>query len=189
MLNRSFFLRDTRTVARELLGKLLVHRTTEGVLSGMVVETEAYFGPEDPASRAKKRTRVSEPMWQQGGHTLVYMVHANWLLNITSDKREIPGAVLIRALEPLEGVDLMKERRGMSDIRKLASGPGKLTQSMEITGEYHGVDLMNQNTLQVIEGKSEDEEFEIGRSHRIGVTEDLKEELRFFIVGNKFVSR
>lgn len=75
-MDRGFFRRNTRTVAQELLGKVLVHQTTDGVMSGVIVETEAYFGPEDPASRARKRTRISEPMWHQGGHALVYMVHA-----------------------------------------------------------------------------------------------------------------
>ncbi len=187
MLDRSFFQRDTRTVARDLLGKTLVHRTDEGVTSGAMVETEAYFGPEDPASRAKKRTKISEPMWKRGGHAVVYMVHANWLLNITSEKEGEPGAVLIRALEPLEGIDLMKKRRNASEAKNLTSGPGKLTQAMGVTGEYHGVDLIDQHNLKIVEGHYD--RFEVGRSHRIGVTEDLKEELRFFVADNEFVSR
>lgn len=187
MLNRSFFQRNTRVVAQDLLGKVLVHQDFRGVSGGLIIETEAYFGPEDPASRARKRTRISEPMWSRGGHALVYMVHANWLLNITTDKEGTPGAVLIRSLEPLEGLDLMKERRGVSEIRKLTSGPGKLTQAIGITGEYHGVDLINQDNLKIVEGNND--RFEIGKSHRIGVTEDLEEELRFFIIGNEFVSR
>lgn len=179
MLNRSFFQCNTKTVAQELLGKVLVHQTTDGVLSGIIIETEAYFGSEDPASRAKKRTRISEPMWQQAGLALVYMVHANWLFNVTAEKEGIPGAVLIRALKPLEGVDLMKGRRGTSKTQELTSGPGKLTQAMGITGDYHGVDLIKQDSLIIVEG--EHEKLEIVKSHRIGVTEDLNEELRFFI--------
>lgn len=187
MLNRRFFLRNTGNVAQEILGKVLVHQNSRGISSGIIVETEAYFGPEDPASRARKRTRTSEPMWQKGGCALVYMVHANWLFNVTTELEGTPGALLIRALEPLEGVDLMKERRGISEIKKLTSGPGKLTQAMGITGEYHGADLTEQDSLRIIEGGYE--KFEIGKSHRIGVTEDLEEELRFFIVGNELVSR
>ncbi len=187
MLDRRFFQRNTRTVAQELLGKSLIQQTTEGVSSGIIVETEAYFGPEDPASRARRMTRISEPMWGQGGCALIYMVHANWLLNVTAEKERTPGAVLIRALKPLEGVNLMRERRGVNEARKLTSGPGKLTQAMDITGEYHGVDLINQDRLRIVEGGSE--KFEIGKSHRVGVTEDLKEELRFFIIGSRFVSK
>ncbi|MFP3947079.1 MAG: DNA-3-methyladenine glycosylase [Archaeoglobaceae archaeon] len=190
MLDRGFFQRDTRTVARQLLGKVLVHKTIDGVTSGVIIETEAYFGPEDPASRARKRTRISELMWQKAGLAMVYMVHANWLLNVTTEKKGNPGAVLIRALEPLEGVDLMKKRRSISEIKNLTSGPGKLTQAMGITGEYHGVDLLHQYGLRILEGVKEDlEDLEISKSQRIGVTEDLEEELRFFISGNEFVSR
>lgn len=187
MLDRIFFQRDTRTVAQELLGKMLIHRTTDGVTSGVMVETEAYFGPEDPASRAVRSTRISEPMWGRGGHAVVYMVHGNWLFNITAEEEGTPGGVLIRALKPFQGVNLMRERRGVDELKKLTSGPGKLTQAMGITGEYHGVDLIEQESLRIVEG--EDKRLEIGKSHRIGVTEDLEEQLRFFVYGSEFVSR
>lgn len=186
---RSFYERDTTRVAQELLGKVLVHRSPGGITSGRIVETEAYYGKGDPASRAsRKRTKLNWLMWEKGGLAFVYMVHGCWLFNITTEREGIPGAVLARALEPFEGLELMKRRRGTKDERNLASGPGKLTQAMGITYAHHGLDLTNPGTeLLIISGRGEP--FEVASSHRIGVTTDLKRELRFFIRGNPYVSR
>ncbi len=188
-LPRDFYERDTATVARELLGKVFIHRTSEGLTSGKIVEVEAYFGRGDPASRAsRKRTRLNEIMWWCGGLAFVYMVHANWLFNVTTEREGVPGAVLVRALEPLEGIKIMRERRGVSSERELTSGPGKLTSAMGITQKNHGLDLTNSKSeLTIIEGRPK--EFKIESSHRIGVSSDLKRKLRFFVRGNPFVSR
>lgn len=185
---RSFYERDTATVARELLGKILTHRTAGKMTSGKIVETEAYYGEGDPASRASdKKTERNKIMWGPGGFAFVYMVHGHWLFNVTSEREGTPGAVLIRAVEPVEGLDLMKRRRGKKDRLELTSGPGKLTQALGITKEHHGMDLTSSGELVILEGK--DQEFKIGTSHRIGVSADLERELRFFISGNRFVSR
>ncbi len=186
---RAFYERDTATVARELLGKVLVHRASEGLTSGKIVEVEAYHGKGDPASRAsRKRTRLNEIMWWHGGLAFVYMVHANWLFNVTTEREGVPGAVLIRALEPVTGVKLMHGRRRVSSERGLTSGPGRLTQAMGITHEHHGLDLADvRSELVIVEGKVEC--FEVASSHRIGVSSDLERELRFYIRGNPFVSR
>lgn len=188
-LSRDFYERGTAKVARELLGKVFIHRTSEGLMSGKIVEVEAYFGKGDPASRAsRKRTRLNEIMWWRGGLAFVFMVHANWLFNVTTEREGVPGAVLVRALEPLEGVKLMRERRGVSSERELTSGPGKLTRAMGITREHHGLELTNSKSeLTIIEGGPK--QFKIGSSHRIGVSADLKRKLRFFVRGNPFVSR
>jgi len=189
VLPRSFFERDTAKVARELLGKILVHCTEEGVTSGKIVETEAYYGKGDPASRAsRKRTKLNWLMWERGGLAFVYMVHANWLFNVTTEREGTPGAVLIRALEPLDGAKLMKRRRGIKDDRELASGPGKLTKAMGITYAHHKLDLTNSKGKLVIVDSGQ-EKFEIVSSHRIGVTRDLRRKLRFYIKGNPFVSK
>lgn len=189
VLPKSFFERDTAKVARELLGKVLVHSAREGTTSGKIVETEAYYGKGDPASRAsRKRTKLNWLMWERGGLAFVYVVHANWLFNITTEREGVPGAVLIRALEPLEGVGLMKQRRDITDERGLTSGPGKLTRAMGITHAHHGLDLTNpKSELVVVDGGQE--QFEIASSHRIGVTHDLKRKLRFYIRGNLFASK
>lgn len=186
---RAFYERDTATVAKELLGKMLVHRASEGLTSGKIVEVEAYYGKGDPASRAsRKRTRLNEMMWWHGGLAFVYMVHANWLFNVTTEREGVPGAVLIRALEPVTGVKLMHMRRRVSNERGLTSGPGRLTQAMGITREHHGLGLTDaRSELIIVKGKVE--RFEVASSHRIGVSRDLKRELRFYIRDNPFVSR
>ena len=187
-LSQRFYERSPEQVAKELLGKFLLHRSPEGTTSGTIVETEAYFGKRDPASRAsRKRTRLNELMWWRGGVAFIYMVHHNWMFNVTAEREGIPGAVLIRALEPLGGVELMKKRRGLDELRLLASGPGRLTQAMGITYGHHKIDLTKSRALTVVEGSPS--KFKISRSNRIGVSADLKKELRFFIEGNKFVSR
>ncbi|HDI12809.1 MAG: 3-methyladenine DNA glycosylase [Hadesarchaea archaeon] len=188
-LPRSFYERDTAEVAQGLLGKILVHRSPEGVTSGRIVETEAYYGRGDPASRAsRKRTKLNWLMWEMGGLAFVYMVHSHWLFNVTTEREGVPGAVLIRALEPLEGTELMRLRRKTTDERNLASGPGKLTQAMGITYDHHGLDLTNPKSILVITD-GENKSTEIASSHRIGVSEDLDRELRFYVRGNPHVSR
>jgi len=188
-LPKSFYERDTAQVARELLGKMLVHRSPEGTTSGRIVETEAYYGRNDPASRAsRKRTKLNWLMWERGGLAFVYMVHACWLFNVTTEHEGVPGAVLIRALEPLKGLELMKRRRGVTEERNLASGPGKLTQAVGITYAHHGLDLtIGGNELMITSGSSEP--VKIASSHRIGVSADLKRKLRFYINKNPYVSR
>ena len=188
LLPRSFYERDPARVARELLGNVLVHRSPEGTTSGRIVETEAYFGRDDPASRAsRKRTKLNELMWWHGGLAFIYMVHAKWMFNVTAEREGVPGAVLVRALEPLDGVELMKCRRGVDDERLLMSGPGRLTQAMGITCDHHKLDLTRSRVLTILGGASTN--FKVARSHRIGVSADLRRELRFFIRGNPFVSK
>lgn len=187
-LPRNFYERDAAQVARELLGKVLIHRSPEGMTSGRIVETEAYFGRGDPASRAsRKRTKLNELMWWRGGLAFIYMVHARWMFNVTAEREGVPGAVLIRALEPLKGIELMKRRRGVDDERNLTSGPGRLTKAMGITYEHHKLDLTRSRLLTIVEGSPE--KFEIRRSHRIGVSADLKQKFRFYIQGNPHVSK
>jgi DNA-3-methyladenine glycosylase len=187
-LLQGFYERDTAQVARELLGKVLIHRTPEGNTSGRIVETEAYFGKGDPASRAsRKRTRLNEIMWWRGGLAFVYMVHANWMFNVTTEREGTPGAVLIRAVQPLDGTELMRQRREVERDRDLTSGPGKLTQALGITRGHHQMDLTRSRELRIVGDKTEG--FKIETSHRIGVTRDLRRKLRFFVRENPFVSR
>lgn len=190
VLPRSFYEREPATVARELLGKVLVRHLASQVLSGRIVETEAYYGEDDPASKAYKgRKPFNEPMFREAGRTFIYMVHGNWLLNIVAHLQGDVGAVLIRALEPLQGVEIMKKNRKTEDIKALTSGPGKLTKALAITKGLNGVDVTDNNSsLVVIEG-SEKEILDICTSRRIGVKMDLPQNLRFYIKGNIFVSK
>jgi len=189
ILQRSFYERDPALAARDLLGKVLVRRIGSEVLSGRIVETEAYYGGGDPASRAYRgKKNFNRVMFEAPGRAFIYMVHTWWLLNIVAHREGEVGAVLIRALEPLGGVELMRRNRGRSDIRDLTTGPGKLTRALAVTKELNGVDVTREDSpLTVAEGPRED--FEIGASHRIGVKVDLPQNLRFFIKGNRFVSR
>jgi DNA-3-methyladenine glycosylase len=189
ILSSSFYSRPTPRVARELLGKVLVHETKEGLTSGKIVETEAYLGERDPASRAYggKRTSISHVMWGPPGRSFIYMVHANWLLNVVTEPEGKAGAVLLRALEPLNGIELMRKRRGVESLEALTSGPGRLTQALGITKRDHGIDLTDPRSHLRIEDWGK-QAFRVGKSHRIGVARDLEQELRFYIEGNRFVS-
>lgn len=181
-LPRSFYARDTVKVARELLGKLIRH----GGTAGRIVETEAYLGEGDLASHSAHgvtaRTRV---IFGPPGHAYVYLnygIHA--CLNLIAEPEGSAGCVLIRALEPVEGIELMRERRRVSGLEKLASGPGKLTQALGITLADNGSDV-TRGPILVFAG---DGEFEIGVSKRIGITKSADLPLRFFVRGSGFVS-
>ncbi|MBI5149071.1 DNA-3-methyladenine glycosylase [Candidatus Pacearchaeota archaeon] len=188
LLNYNFYLRDPAKVAKELLGKLLVRKLGNNILIGRVVETEAYFGSEDPASRAYKGVnKISELMFGKPGRLLVYVVHANNLVNVVAHNINNVGAVLIRALEPIYGLDIMKSNRNTNKDVHLCSGPGKLTQALCIERAHHGLDITNRNSeIVLIDNK---EKFDIQEAFRIGVKKDLAKRLRFFIKDNKFVSR
>ncbi|MBA7465585.1 DNA-3-methyladenine glycosylase [archaeon] len=188
-LERSFYRRDTATVAQGLLGKTIVRRLGHQVLTGRIVETEAYYGDKDPASRAYRgRKNYNSPMFDEPGRLFIYMVHSWWLLNIAAHEPGEVGAVLVRALEPIDGVPVMEDNRGVTDLYNLTSGPGKLTKALDVTKDLHGLDVTEGSAeLKIVDGGPE--EFQTATSHRIGVTRDLPRELRYYIRGNRFVSR
>jgi len=187
-LSKNFYERNPASVAKNLLGKVLVRKLDSEVLSGKIVETEAYYGGSDPASRAYRgRKRFNELMFMDVGKTFIYMVHANWLLNIVAHLKGGVGAVLIRAVEPIEGVETMRNNRNVKRLRDLTNGPGKLTKALAITKELNGIDVTERDS-QIVVVEGEKESFEVCSSHRIGVKADLPQKSRFFIKGNKFVS-
>lgn len=189
ILKRSFYSRDPDKVAKNLLGKILVRKIGDKILSGKIVETEAYFGREDPASRAHLgRPRYCvELLHDTPGKSLVYMVHGNWLFNVVAHAKGRAGAVLIRAIEPLSGIDIMLKNREVNKITNLTNGPGKLTKALNITMKQNGIDLTSSKSEIFI--RDSREKFEVCTSKRIGVTRDLKIDLRFYIKGNRFVAR
>ncbi len=186
ILGRGFYRRPTVDVARDLLGKVLVH----GETSGAIVETEAYLGGDDLASHSAAgitdRTRV---IFGPPGHAYVYLSYGmHECLNIVAERDGVPGCVLIRALEPLDGIEIMRARRqGAKADRDLASGPGKLTQALGITRAQNGADV-TRGELVVRTGNVADA-FDIAVSPRIGITKCADLPLRFTIAGNRFVSR
>lgn len=147
ILKRRFYERDTLIVAKELLGKFLVHEKADGVTSGKIVETEAYMGPEDKASHAygNLRTERTEVQFGPKGHAYIYLVYGMYYcLNVTSGK--VPGkpeAILVRALEPVSGVEIMMKRRMVSESspNKLANGPGRLCMALGLSTKQNSVDL------------------------------------------------
>jgi DNA-3-methyladenine glycosylase len=146
VLTRSFFERPTLTVAKDLLGKVLVHRTSRGTAAGMIVETEAYIGEDDPACHAAPGpTTRNQPLYGPPGIAYVYLNYGiHYLVNAVTESEGSPAAVLVRALEPIDGIDLMTRRRrnGRADIASnLCRGPGNLTQALGITLAENRLDL------------------------------------------------
>jgi len=187
-LPREFYERDPETVAKELLGKRLIRDLGKKLLEGIIVETEAYYGLHDPASRAYHGIRnYNKPMWKEPGRSFVYNVHKYWMFNIVAHKPNNIGAVLIRAIEPTKGIEIIKKNRPAKKLSDLTNGPGKLTIALKINKNLNGVPVTSsESEINVANNKIE---FEIGSSYRIGVRKDLERKLRFFIKGNKFVSK
>jgi DNA-3-methyladenine glycosylase len=188
---RSFYEQNTLDIARQLLGKYLVRRHAQGITVGRIVETEAYVGPEDKACHAARgRTARTEVMFGEPGHAYVYFIYGfHYMLNIVTEREGFPAAVLIRAVEPVRGLTLMKKRRETDEPRQLASGPGKLCQAFAIDRTLNGGDLCG-NVLYVRDGGEPPPK--IIATPRIGVdyAGKWKRKLwRFVIDGNGFVSK
>lgn len=191
ILPKRFYERDPETVARDLLGKILVRKIEAAVLSGIIVEAEAYYGPGDPASRAYDGMRnFNRPMWEEPGRAFIYNVHKYWMLNVVAHKPGGVGAVLIRAVEPLEGIDIMMRNRGFGDSDRLVdltNGPGKLTVAFGIDKSLNRACLTSGDSpLYILNNRLQ---VRISSSKRIGVKADLDRNLRFYVEGNRFVSR
>jgi DNA-3-methyladenine glycosylase len=186
VLGKEFYNRKTDKVARDLLGKILIRRLDYELLGGVIVETEAYFGSEDPASRAfygkKQYNRV---MFEDPGHLFIYNVHRYWMLNFVAHDNGV-GGILIRAIEPTMGIKTMKRNRPVINHRKLTNGPGKLTIALCVNKSLNGENVTSDSqAIYVLENQFE---YKFGSSHRIGVTKDLPKHYRFFVLGNQFVS-
>jgi DNA-3-methyladenine glycosylase len=190
-LPRSFYARPVLTVARECIGKILVHRTPEGEVAGRIVEAEAYRGPEDRAAHSYggRRTRRTEAMFGVAGHAYVFFVYGmHWNFNLVTGKVGEPHAVLIRGVEPLWGSELMAARRGLdSGRRELTNGPGKLCQAFAIGAAQYGSDLCRGELVLLAAPSAK-----IACAPRVGVDYAgawAKKPWRFFEPGNPYVSR
>jgi DNA-3-methyladenine glycosylase len=190
-LTTSFYNRPTLTVARELLGARLV-RILDGVkLVGLITETEAYFGFDDLASHAKAgRTIRTAPMFGPPGHAYVYFTYGNhWMLNAVTEQEGFPAAVLIRAIQPIEGIEIMMERRGGRDTL----GPGKLTQALGVTKSENNVNLTEAGSGLWIEAGQSIPEKSVTIGVRVGLNKTpepwLSKPWRFLVKEPIFISR
>lgn len=188
-LPQSFYNRPTLEVARELLGCELWVRQGRTVLGGRLVEVEAYIGEEDPSCHAHRgRTRRTETMYGPAGMAFVYFTYGNhWMMNFVTEREDFPAAVLIRGIEPLSGIALLRRRRRVARDYDMTNGPGKLTAAFGITGRDNGISLRGPR-LVVQRGSTVTEE-RIVTSGRIGVGEGHERPWRFFCENNPWVSK
>jgi DNA-3-methyladenine glycosylase len=188
-LPKSFYLDDTVSVARALLGCVLWRRIGDEVLAARIVETEAYLGANDLASHARRglRSARNESMYLEGGHAYVYFTYGmHWCLNAVTERVDYPAAVLIRALEPLAGIALMRRRRGPVPDRALCAGPARLCEALGITGEQNGGSL-ERGAIRIFAGGRT--RFRVAVTPRIGITTARDWPLRFVIADSRWLSR
>jgi DNA-3-methyladenine glycosylase len=190
-ISYNFFRRETLKVACELLGKVIVRKTgSKSFISGKIVETEAYIGDHDPACHAYgKVSGRSSVLYEEGGTIYVYFIYGNYYcFNIVTEKKGTGCAVLIRAVEPLEGIDIMKENRpGVKNLHDLTNGPSKFCLAFEIEKEFNNKKLSEDGIY--ISEPLKKEKFEIVTSKRIGIVKGADFPYRFFIKDNPFVTK
>ena len=192
-MKHAFFRQDTVELARKLLGTLLVHSTAEGVTAGMIVETEAYVGAIDKACHAwQNRSERTEIMYHDGGYAYVYFIYGmHHCFNVVTGPPGEGNAVLIRALEPVLGIDLMQQRRNTKLLRNLCSGPGKVCEALAITKNEYGMDLCSADApLRLIKYRYIPDKL-IATSPRVNVAyaeEAADWPWRFFVKSSAFVS-
>ena len=187
-LQKDFYLQDCLAVAKQLIGKVLVRIKGKKVYSGIIVETEAYLGDKDAASHSYRgKTKRNENMFREGGIGYVYFTYGNhYCFNVVTGSKGIAHAVLIRAAEPVLGIENMMKNRNTGNIYNLASGPGKLAQAFEIDFSLNGASLEGSEIFIM---DSEDNDYKISRSKRIGITKNSDKLYRFSVKDSMFLSR
>ena len=183
---------DTAALARFLVGKLLVRELPEGAAIGRIVETEAYVVGDAAGHAYGGMTPRNRSLFLERGHAYVYLAYGvSWMLNVSSEAKGVGAGVLIRALEPLEGIAIMQRIRGIERLRDLARGPGRLAQALRIDRSLDGLDLCRTGPLWLAHDDQEPSEIgkgKIGESVRIGITREAERVLRFYLRGSPFVS-
>jgi DNA-3-methyladenine glycosylase len=189
-LAREFYKRHPLKVARDLLGMKLVRIINAKKLVGEIVEAEAYGGRDDPASHAYHGlTERNKSMFSLAGIAYIYFIYGNhYCLNVVAKRGKEAGAVLIRALKPVEGINIMVKNRGVFDVKKLTSGPGKLTKAFGIDKRFDGWDLTLGSELYIAEGKEVKDEM-VEYTSRIGVKAAKRRKWRVFVKNSVYVSR
>lgn len=186
-LDRAELPGDTAALARYLIGKVAVRELPEGIVSGRIVETEAYVVGDAAGHCYRGMTPRNRSLFLGPGHAYVYLAYGvSWMPNVSSEKAGTGTGVLIRALEPLEGIPLMQQNRGVERLRDLARGPGRLAQALRIDRSLDGLDLCRQGRLWLAE--DEYQAGDIGQGIRIGIIKDADRPLRFYVKGSPFVS-
>jgi len=185
---QELFQNDTKTVAKKLLGMILVHKTPEGISSGRIVETEAYLHTDPAAHSYHGKTKRNSSMFEKAGTAYIYFTYGmHYCFNIVTAKEGVGEAVLIRALEPLHGIPLMQKRRGIETLLLLCNGPAKLVQALGISPRHNGVDLLTNKEL-FLQKKDPSLSFTVLRGRRIGIRKEHDLLLRFFVKDNAFIS-
>ncbi len=178
---------DTASLARYLIGKIMVREAPEGVASGRIVETEAYVVGDAAGHAYRGMTRRNRSLFLERGHAYVYFTYgSSYMLNVSAEAPGIGAGVLIRALEPLDGVPIMRSNRGVDRLQDLARGPGRLAAALQIDRRLDGLDLCREGPLWL--GRDDQEPGQLGQSTRIGVTRDADRLLRFYLLDSPFVS-
>jgi DNA-3-methyladenine glycosylase len=178
---------DTTALARYLIGKVLLRQLPEGVVSGRIVETEAYVVGDAAGHAFGGMTRRNRSLFLAPGHAYVYLAYGtSFMLNVSSEMAGIGAGVLIRALEPLEGIATMRRNRGIERLGDLVRGPGRLAAALRVDRGLDGIDLCRDGPLWLDRGDGEPGD--IGQSVRIGITRDASRLLRFYLRGSPFVS-
>jgi DNA-3-methyladenine glycosylase len=186
-LARSMLPIDTISLARYLIGKVLVRELPEGVASGRIVETEAYVVGDAAGHAYRGITPRNRALFLERGHAYVYIAYGtSYMLNVSSEKPGIGAGVLIRALEPLEGIPIMRLNRGIERLRDLARGPGRLAAALQVDRRLDGLDLCQAGPLWL--EREDRERGEIGQSIRIGISRETHRLLRFYLRGSPFIS-
>ena len=187
MLRRSELPGDTIALARYLIGAVVVRELPEGMASGRIVETEAYVVGDAAGHAYRGMTPRNHSLFLERGHAYVYLAYGiSYMLNVSSERTGIGAGVLIRALEPLDGIPIMQRNRGVEGLRDLARGPGRLAAALRIDRGLDGVDLCRRGPLWL--GRGNGERGDIGQSIRIGISREAHRVLRFYLRGSPFVS-
>ena len=178
---------DTAALARFLIGKVVVRKLPAGMVSGRIVETEAYIVGDAAGHAYRGMTPRNRSLFAERGRAYVYLAYGtSYMLNVSSEEPGIGAGVLIRALEPLEGIGVMQRNRGIERLRDLARGPGRLAAALQIDPRLDGLDLCRKGPLWLAHG--DDKPGKIGRSVRIGISRDAHRLLRLYLRGSPFVS-
>lgn len=190
IIPRGFYESEPENVAPKLLGKYLVKKEGNSYIVGKIVEVEAYLSSNDPAAHNfKGPTRRNKSLFSDAGKAYIHSLRQHCLIDVVTEGINVPGSVLIRALEPFDGIELMKENRRVEVIENISNGPGKLCKALNITRIYDNCDLTNKDSSIFICSLDADlEKDEISIGNRIGISKATNLQLRFYIKNSKYIS-